>query len=81
MIKHASLLAITLAGGVMAAATVANAGSVFEGVKDKGFVKCGVSTGLAGFSTPDDNGNWAGLDVDVCRAVSAAVFGDANKVE
>ena len=81
MIKHASLLAVTLAGGVMAAATVANAGSVFEGVKDKGFVKCGVSTGLAGFSTPDDNGNWAGLDVDVCRAVAAAVFGDANKVE
>ena len=81
MIKHASLLAVTLAGGVMAAATVANAGSVFEGVKDKGFVKCGVSTGLAGFSTPDENGNWAVLDVDVCRAVAAAVFGDANKVE
>ena len=81
MIKYASLLAATLAGAMMAASTVVNAGSVFERVKDKGFVKCGVSTGLAGFSTPDDKGNWTGLDVDVCRAVAAAVFGDAGKVE
>jgi general L-amino acid transport system substrate-binding protein len=43
-------------------------------------VQCGVNTGLAGFSQPDSKGVWRGIDVDVCRAVAAAVFGDANKV-
>ena len=47
----------------------------------KGFVKCGVSQGLAGFSNADEAGNWTGVDVDVCRAVAAAVLGDANKVK
>ncbi len=47
----------------------------------KGFIQCGVSTGLAGFSNPDDAGNWSGLDVDVCRAVAAALFGDADAVK
>ena len=47
----------------------------------KGFVKCGVSQGLAGFSAVDSAGNWEGVDVDVCRAVAAAVLGDANKVK
>ena len=46
----------------------------------KGFVQCGVNTGLAGFSQPDSKGVWRGIDVDVCRAVAAAVFGDAAKV-
>ena len=58
----------------------AEAGAIFDAVKDKGFIQCGVSTGLAGFSNPDDAGNWSGLDVDVCRAVAAAVFGDADAV-
>ena len=44
-------------------------------------LNCGVSTGLAGFAQPDDKGNWTGLDVDYCRAVAAAIFGDANKVK
>jgi len=52
-----------------------------ENVKKAGIVKCGVSTGLAGFSAADDKGNWKGLDVDVCRAVAAAVLGDASKVK
>jgi general L-amino acid transport system substrate-binding protein len=43
-------------------------------------VQCGVNTGLAGFSQPDSKGVWRGIDVDVCRAVAAAVLGDANKV-
>ncbi|MGQ0512197.1 MAG: amino acid ABC transporter substrate-binding protein, partial [Betaproteobacteria bacterium] len=51
-----------------------------EAVQKKGFVQCGVNTGLAGFSQPDSKGVWKGLDVDLCRAVAAAVFGDANKV-
>jgi len=50
-------------------------------VKKAGILKCGVSTGLGGFSAADDKGNWKGLDVDVCRAVAAAVLGDASKVK
>ena len=44
-------------------------------------MQCGVNTGLAGFSAPDDKGDWTGLDVDFCRAVAAAVFGDGTKVK
>jgi general L-amino acid transport system substrate-binding protein len=51
-----------------------------DGVRRKGFVQCGVSTGVAGFSAPDALGRWRGLDVDVCRAIAAAVLGDAAKV-
>jgi general L-amino acid transport system substrate-binding protein len=64
----------------IAASGTAEAGAIFDAVKDKGFIQCGVSTGLAGFSNPDDAGKWSGLDVDVCRAVAAAVFGDAEAV-
>ncbi len=52
-----------------------------EDVTAKGYVSCGVSTGLAGFSQKDEQGNWSGLDVDVCRGVAAAVLGDASKVK
>ena len=47
--------------------------STLDAVKGKGFVQCGVNTGLAGFSQPDSKGVWKGLDVDLCRAVAAAV--------
>lgn len=50
-------------------------------VKAKGSVRCGVNPGLAGFALPDSSGQWHGLDVDVCRAVAAAIFADASKVE
>lgn len=63
------------------AAGAAQAGATFDAVKKKGFVQCGVNSGLAGFSAPDEKGAWKGIDVDVCRAVAAAVFGDANKVK
>ncbi|RKF20035.1 amino acid ABC transporter substrate-binding protein [Alginatibacterium sediminis] len=56
-------------------------GDTLSSVKSKGFLQCGVSTGLPGFSNPDAEGNWQGLDVDVCRAVAAAVLGDATKVK
>jgi general L-amino acid transport system substrate-binding protein len=62
------------------AATAASAGTL-DDVKQKGFVQCGVSQGLPGFSNPDSNNNWTGMDVDFCRAVAAAVFGDATKVK
>ncbi|MEJ8573785.1 amino acid ABC transporter substrate-binding protein [Microbaculum marinum] len=55
--------------------------TTLEDVKGKGFVQCGVSQGLPGFSNPDDQGNWTGLDVDYCRAVAAAVFNDPNAVK
>jgi general L-amino acid transport system substrate-binding protein len=57
------------------------ADSTLDAVKKKGFVQCGVSDGLPGFSNPDAKGVWQGMDVDVCRAVAAAVFGDAGKVK
>jgi general L-amino acid transport system substrate-binding protein len=56
------------------------AGATLEAVKQRGFVQCGVNTGLPGFSNADEKGNWTGLDVDVCRAVAAAIFGGADKV-
>jgi general L-amino acid transport system substrate-binding protein len=63
---------------ILAAAGV-DAGTL-EQVKKQGFIRCGVSTGLAGFSSPDTQGNWTGLDVDLCRALASAVFADAKKV-
>jgi general L-amino acid transport system substrate-binding protein len=55
--------------------------TTLEDVKAKGFIQCGVNTGLLGFAAPDDSGEWHGFDVDYCRAVSAAVFGDPSKVK
>ena len=62
-------------------ATVANAGPTLDSVKKRGYVQCGVSTGLPGFSTADEKGQFTGIDVDMCRAVAAAIFGDADKVK
>jgi len=76
------LMAAIVAGGAASLAMgAAEAGQTLNGVKQKGFVQCGVNLGLYGFSAPDDKGNWAGLDVDACRAVAAALFGDASKVK
>ncbi|MGO3055339.1 MULTISPECIES: amino acid ABC transporter substrate-binding protein [Halomonadaceae] len=76
--KHLVLLAsagvVTLAG-----TSTANAATL-EDTVERGAVQCGVSDGLPGFSAPDGDGNWQGLDVDVCRAVAAAVLGDADAV-
>ena len=52
-----------------------------KNVQKKGFLRCGVSQGVPGFSNADAAGNWTGIDVDVCRAVAAAVLGDASKVK
>ncbi len=52
-----------------------------DDVKRKGSLTCGVSTGLPGFSNANSKNVWSGLDVDVCRAVAAAVLGDAGKVK
>lgn len=63
------------------AALPASAGQTFDAVKAKGFVQCAVNTGLAGFSFSDSQGKWTGLDVDLCKAIAAAMFGDAEKVK
>jgi general L-amino acid transport system substrate-binding protein len=57
------------------------AAQTLKTVKDRGSLICGVSQGLPGFSTPDDKGNWTGLDVDFCRAMAAAIFNDPSKVK
>src|SRR6266404_4733483 len=62
-------------------ATPVLAQSTLDSVRSKGYLQCGVSTGIAGFSQPDSKGVWRGIDVDLCRAVAAAVFGDAGKVD
>jgi general L-amino acid transport system substrate-binding protein len=73
-------LAVSAALVSLVYAGAAQAGTL-EDVRAKGHLQCGVSQGLPGFSNPDQNGNWVGLDVDLCRAVAAAVFGNANKVK
>ncbi len=73
------VLAAALAWGLAAAPGVAQAGTL-DNVRQKGTIACGVNVGLGGFSMADSAGVWKGLDVDACRAVAAAVFGDASKV-
>lgn len=77
-LKTAAVLGALAAAGL---AQVASASATLESVKEKGYLSCGVSTGLPGFSNPDDKGQWSGLDVDVCRAVAAATLKDASKVK
>ena len=70
-------LALAMAGFAMVS-TQAEAATL-DTVKQRGHVVCGTTTGFAGFSAPDDKGEWKGIDVDLCKSVAAAVFGDANK--
>ncbi len=79
--KIRKLVSVLAAVGIAFSATTAVAESTLETVKKRGTLSCGVSTGLAGFSQKDEKGQWSGLDVDVCRAVAAAVLGDAGKVQ
>jgi general L-amino acid transport system substrate-binding protein len=78
---------LTFATATLGAALLVGIGAksspaqTLKAVKDRGSVICGVSQGIAGFSNPDDKGNWTGLDVDFCRAIAAAVFNDPNKVK
>ena len=77
--KRVSLVVtLALAAGLTAQAASAQTLKTF---KDRGQLSCGVSQGLPGFSTPDDKGNWTGLDVDICRAIAATIFNDASKIK
>src|SRR3972149_2611339 len=78
--KKPAMLALFASLLLAAAPQPVAAQSTLDAVKAKGYVQCGVNTGLAGFSQPDSKGEWRGIDVDLCRAVAAAVFGDATKV-
>ena len=64
----------------LSAVTGLAAAQTLESVQEKGYLQCGVSQGLPGFSNTDDAGNWVGIDVDYCRALAAAVLGDADAV-
>src|SRR5690554_4243975 len=67
---------------VIAAATASGAAaqSTLETVMDNGFVRCGVTEGVPGYSFPDENNNWTGIEVDYCRALAAAIFNDPDAV-
>ena len=73
----ASVLGLAGFAGVADAQTT----TTLSSVKHRGSVSCGVNSGLPGFSQSDDKGNWAGLDVDYCKAIAAAIFGDVEKVK
>jgi general L-amino acid transport system substrate-binding protein len=78
--KNLAWVAAGAALTMVVSANHADAQSTLDAVKAKGFVQCGVNSSVPGFSAPDSQGVWRGIDVDVCKAVAAAVFGDANKV-
>jgi general L-amino acid transport system substrate-binding protein len=72
------VIALAAAAGFAASGAIAG---TLDDVKQKGYLDCGINTGLIGFAAPDDKGNWTGFDIDMCRAVAVAVFGDATKVK
>jgi general L-amino acid transport system substrate-binding protein len=78
MKRNLLLLGAALTLGLWAQTATAQ---TLKTVKDRGSLICGVSQGLPGFSTPDDKGNWTGLDVDFCRAIAAAILNDPSKVK
>jgi general L-amino acid transport system substrate-binding protein len=73
--------AIAFIGLELALSGAAQAGPTFDKIKQAGQIVCGVNTGLAGFAQPDNQGRYTGLDVDICKAIAAAVFGDGGKVK
>ena len=75
----AAALAIGGAGSV-AAQAISKPGPTVEAIRKRGQLACGVDVGVPGFAVQDNTGNWTGLDVAYCKAIAAAVLGDANKV-
>ena len=74
LVKH-----IVLGAALAVASLGAQAGETFNTIKQRGHVQCGVNSGLPGFALADSKGEWAGLDIDMCRAMAAMMFGDASK--
>src|SRR5215207_3468045 len=77
MTRVGTMLAVAAVLGFSASASA----QTLNTVKQRGSLICGVTQGLPGFSSPDDRGNWTGLDVDLCRAIAVAIFNDPNKVK
>lgn len=80
-VLNGTVTALLLGVSLAISAGTAVAGQTLDAVKARGEVVCGVHTSLYGFGSPDDKGVWRGIDIDVCRAVAAAVFGDDKKVK
>lgn len=68
-----------IAAALLFTAVGASHAATLDDVRKRGEVVCGATTGFAGFSSPDNQGNWTGLDVDLCKSIAAAVFGDATR--
>ena len=70
----------TLIAAALLLTSIAQAGPILDTIKKNGFIKCGVSDGLPGFSFADEKGHFSGIDVQACRGIAAAVFGNSTKV-
>src|SRR5450755_1667031 len=75
------LVRIVLAGATLAALAAPARADLLEDVKSRGVLKCGVTLAAPGFSAEDNQGNRRGFDIDLCRAIGAAVLGDATKIQ
>jgi general L-amino acid transport system substrate-binding protein len=83
MKRVVTMFGMTMLGAalILGLSVAASSAQTLKKVQDRGSLACGVSQGLPGFSSPDDKGNWTGFDVDVCRAIAAAIFNDPAKVK
>lgn len=81
MIRSKALIAALTAAVTFSLPSLAQAGETLDNIKSKDVLRCGVNTGLQGFSAPDSKGEWAGIDAEFCRAVAAAILGDPKKVQ
>ena len=79
MFQFVAASSLVIIGAVFAAS--AHAGKTLDAIKQRDQVVCGVNTGLAGFSAADSQGNWIGLDVDICKAIAATLLSDATKIK
>ena len=73
-------LAILIVASLLSATVAAQAGARLDAIKARGVLTCGVGIEAAGFSKRDAQGRWQGFDVDLCRAIAAAILGDPNKI-
>ena len=78
---HKRMWKVVAAAGALAVLALPASAATLDQVKSKGYVQCGVSQGVIGYSAPNDKGEWAGFDIDFCRALAAAIFNDPSKAK
>lgn len=78
---HKRMWKVVAAAGALAVLALPASAATLDQVKSKGYVQCGVSQGVIGYSAPNDKGEWAGFDIDFCRALAAAIFNDPTKAK